>query len=273
MLLGAGSTDGRPSVLQYSSPDLRSWRPDGVLVEQGPGGPGGTVWECPQLFGLDGAWVLVVSLWDERPQGVACAVGDYDGHRFTPRSWQRLAADPLYAPTTFADAAGRRCALAWVQESGPVDAGWAGALSVPWLLTRTGDRVVVAPHPDVDSLRTGVLRADTTPLPPYLDVELDADPGVALSLEEAGRPLVTVAVGDDVRLDVPGQPDVAVPAEPGADGAVRVRLLVDVGVVELFTGGRVVAARTEACVAPTLRVWSAHRPRAMTVHSMAPSVG
>src|SRR3712207_9005316 len=33
MLLGAGSTAGSPSVLQYSSRDLRSWRGDGVLVE------------------------------------------------------------------------------------------------------------------------------------------------------------------------------------------------------------------------------------------------
>ncbi|UOY02889.1 glycoside hydrolase family 32 protein [Blastococcus sp. PRF04-17] len=129
MLLGAGSIDGRPSVLQFTSPDLRSWRPDGVLVTGDRDGPGGTVWECPQLFALDDAWVLIVSVWDEEPRDVACAVGDYDGSRFTPRAWQPLAGFPVYATTAFADAAGRRCALSWLQEGGP--AGGTGPARSP----------------------------------------------------------------------------------------------------------------------------------------------
>ena len=52
-----------------------------------------------------------MSVWDDGPRGVACAVGDYDGRRFTARSWQRLAADPFYATTAFADSRGRRCVL------------------------------------------------------------------------------------------------------------------------------------------------------------------
>ena len=59
---------------QYSSPDLRRWTDDGVLAEPGPGGPdpvaAGSVWECPQLFQLDGSWVLLVSVWNEVPGGV-----------------------------------------------------------------------------------------------------------------------------------------------------------------------------------------------------------
>ena len=46
-------------------------------------------------------------MWDDVPGGVAYALGDYDGRRFTPRGWHRLAGDPLYATTTFLDAAGR----------------------------------------------------------------------------------------------------------------------------------------------------------------------
>jgi beta-fructofuranosidase len=259
MAVGAGSTGGLPSVLQYSSPDLRRWRPEGVLAqpEADSPGPGGTVWECPQLFPLDGAWVLVVSVWDETPGGVAYAVGDYDGRRFTARAWHRLAADPLYATTAFTDAQGRRCALSWLQEMDEGESAWAGALSVPWLLRRDGDRVAVGPHPDVDTLRTGI-RAQCGPqpltaepllmggLPASADVELRADPAgrpLRLTLDEAGGRLLTVvAEPGELRLVVPGRPDTRAPLRPGPDGALELRLLVDAGVVEAFPGGGAVAA-------------------------------
>jgi beta-fructofuranosidase len=261
MALGAGSPGGRPSVVQFSSPDLRSWRTDGVLAEPDPrqAGPGGAVWECPQLFRLGDAWALVVSVWDEGPGGVACALGDYDGGRFTARSWQRLADDPLYATTTFSDGAGRRCAFSWLQEAGPVDGEWAGALTVPWLVDRDGDRVAVRPHPDVDGLRTGMrARRGPEPLgrdplilghvPALADVELHADPaGGPLRLDvdgPAGR-VLTVALdpaAGELRLAVPGRPDAGAPLGPDADGAVRLRLLLDAGVVEAFPGGGAVAA-------------------------------
>jgi beta-fructofuranosidase len=261
MALGAGSTDGRPSVVQFSSPDLREWRTDGVLAEPEPEqpGPGGAVWECPQLFRLGDAWALMVSVWDEGPGGVACALGDFDGRRFTAGSWQRLADDPLYATTTFADAAGRRCALSWLQEADPVDDGWAGALSVPWLLEREGDRVTVRPHPDVDGLRSGVsaqrgpgpLGSDPLVLgaiPALADVELHAEPaGGPLQVDvdgPAGRVLAAALdpARGELRLSVPGRPDARAPLRPEVDGAVRLRLLLDVGVVEAFPGGGAVAA-------------------------------
>jgi beta-fructofuranosidase len=261
MAVGAGSTGGQPSVLQYSSPDLRRWRADGVLAEPGPGrpGPGGTVWECPQLFRLDGAWALVVSVWDEVPGAVACALGDYDGRRFTPRDWHWLATGPCYATTVFSDAQGRRCAFSWLQETGAADGDWAGALSVPWLLAADGDRVAVRPHPDVDTLRTGV-RAQSEPrplsseplvlgpLPAQADVELRADPAgepLLLTLDEpSGRLLTVVAdpAAGQLRLTVPDGPESCAPLRPEPDGAVELRLLVDAGVVEAFTGGGSVAA-------------------------------
>ena len=262
MAVGAGSTDGSPSVLQYSSPDLRRWRSDGVLARPEPGrpGPGGAVWECPQLFELDGAWVLVVSVWDEEPGGVACAIGDYDGRRFTAHAWHRLADVPLYATTVFADADGRRCALCWIQEVDRADGVWAGALSVPWLLSRDGDRLDVRPHPDVETLRTGV-RARRGPealsaepllvgaLPAHCDVELHAHPAgepLRLTLDDpAGRLLTVVADprAGEARLLVPGRPDSSAALRPRPDGVLELRLLVDAGIVEAFAGGGAVAAR------------------------------
>ncbi|MCW2634883.1 MAG: glycoside hydrolase family 32 protein [Blastococcus sp.] len=270
MVVGAGSAEGQPSVLQYSSPDLRRWRPDGVVAgpETDVEGPGGAVWECPQLFPFGDAWALVVSVWNEEPAGLACAVGDYDGRRFTARSWQRLADNPLYAATVFADAQGRRCALSWLQEAagtdsadGAPESAWAGALSVPWLLVPDGDRLAVRPHPDVDTLRTGVrgrlgpssLSAEPTllgDLPGSADVELRADPAggpVLVTVDEAGGRLLTVEAdpgAGELRLLVSGMPDARAPLHLDPDGALNLRLLLDAGVVEAFPGGgAVVAAR------------------------------
>jgi beta-fructofuranosidase len=258
MAVGAGTTGRRPAVLQYSSADLRTWRPDGVLAEPAPGpdGPGGAVWECPQLFPLDGAWVLLVSVWDDGPAHVAYAVGNYDGRRFTARSWRRLADDACYAATAFADAGGRRCALAWVR--GVAGPDWAGALTVPWLLGREGDRLTFSPHPDVDTLRTGVpadagpavLSAGTpltVPVGRHADVLLRADPGVlevALDASGGGLLAVTVEPSDaGVRVSAPDQADVRLPLPPGARARLDLRLLVDSGLVEVFCGGEVAVAR------------------------------
>ena len=291
MAVGAGSATGSPSVLQFSSPDLQRWAEDGVLADPGGGGPGGSVWECPQLFVLDGASVLLVSVWDEVPGGVACAVGDHDGVRFTARSWHRLAGHPLYATTTFDDAAGRRCAMSWVQDAGPAEGAWAGTLTVPWLLGRDGDRVCVRPHPDVDSLRTGLLveagpvvlgerPLDAGPVGDCCDVELVA----------GGTPLFLALRDDDgllvgVDLD-PGAGTATlstragsvepVPLRPTGDGDVALRLLVDTTVVELFpSGGAVAAVRTPPPAGPVSL--SASGPgatvRRLAVHGMERALG
>jgi beta-fructofuranosidase len=191
---------------------------------------------------------------------VAVAVGDYDGRCFTARSWHRLAAEPLYATTAFADAAGRRCALSWVQEPGPAAGAWAGTLTVPWLLERRGERVAVLPHPDVAAARTGVL-AEIGPAPlsgeplvvgpvePSLDLELHAEPAgrpIELAIGEAGGELVRLVLDADageVQLLRPDRDVARVPLVPGADGTVALRVLLDASVLEVFPGGGAVAAQ------------------------------
>jgi beta-fructofuranosidase len=116
MLLGGSGT-----VLQYRSDNLETWGYDGI-VASAPG-------ECPQLFPLGGAWVLLMSVPGD---GVRYAVGDYDGATFTHGGWDRLTDGPA---TAFVDAAGRRCVLT----------------GVPLALRLAGDRLLADPHPDVPS--------------------------------------------------------------------------------------------------------------------------
>jgi beta-fructofuranosidase len=274
MVVGGGRDDGRaggrPIAVQYSSPDLRRWTLDGVLAEaDGPG----SVWECAQLVRVDGAWVLLVSVWDDgSPQHVAYAVGELDGDRFTPGPWRRFTAtDAVYATTTFPDAAGRTCAISWVREPGAPGTEWAGVLSLPVVLGRDGDRLLLAPHPDVDGLRTAML-ADTSatdaggadgdvlgPFEPFLDIEVD------LAAEPA-----RLAVGDLLTLDAgaagpvlkrPGRPDQRLPASG------RVRLLLDAELAEVFAGGDVAVVRVDPAAGPV--AVSVQGVRRITVHALS----
>jgi beta-fructofuranosidase len=266
MVVGGGLADGRPAAVQYSSPDLRRWTQDGVVaVEAGPG----SVWECVQLFALDGAEVLLVSVWDDgSPRSVACAVGSRDGRRFTPGAWRPFTAtDAVYATTTFADAAGRRCAISWVREPGIPGAGWAGVLTLPVVLGRDGDRVLVAPHPDVDGLRGAVL-ADTAPgdgevlgpFEPFFDLVAEIGGPARLTVGD----LLTLDVGSDaVALRRPGRPDEHLPHRGGP-----VRLLLDAELAEVFAGGDAAVVRVDPAPAPVPVTVSGQGVRRLTIHAM-----
>ena len=252
MVVGGGRADGTATAWLYRSPDLRAWELEGVLAERSGAQTDplwtGTAWECVQLAEVDGAWVLVVSVWDGDPRYVACAVGDFDGGRFTARRWQRLSATDLpYATTVFRDAAGRPCLLSWIREPEREPTGeWAGMLSVPWTLQVRDDRVHLAPHPDVATLRTGPAAriegaGGTAPLPPFLDVEVDAPDGGLLELRGSSGLLLGVEVrADAASLVVPGHDPVGVPVSPGRGPALR--LLLDAGLVEVATSAGASAA-------------------------------
>ncbi|MEU4561940.1 hypothetical protein AB0F72_26450 [Actinoplanes sp. NPDC023936] len=93
----------------------------------------------PQLFPLDGVWVLLAD--------ASYAVGDYDGRTFTPQTRGVFGRGRLGRVVTFADAAGRRCALA--QLPGP-----AGAFSLPWVLSVRARTLLATPHPHLDPYLT-----------------------------------------------------------------------------------------------------------------------
>jgi beta-fructofuranosidase len=283
MVIGGGRADGAAAAWLYRSPDLRSWRLEGVLAERSVREAEpvwtGSAWECVQLIDVDGAWVLVVSVWAGEPRFVVCGVGTFDGNGFTARAWQRLdATDVPYATTTFRDAVGRPCALSWLREPGPVGTAWAGALSLPWLLAVRDDRVVLAPHPDVATLRAGRFATvdgpgEAGPFPPHLDVEVVLDPASRGCLElvgDGGRLLaVELETGAaSTRLRVPGRDDVAL-RQP-SDSAPRMRLFLDAGLVEVITdAGDVASLRLPAPGSVRVRVSAG---AAVTVHRMPAGV-
>ena len=155
MLVGTSLQDGTAAAASFSSRDRLSWTYDGLAAQRSGSEVDpvwtGTLWECPQIFEIDGKHVLVTSVWeDDVLHYVAYAVGDYENGRFSARRWHRLTyGDSYYAPSFFRDRDGEPNLIFWLRGVADESSGWASAHSVPHRLTLVGDRLVAQPHPDV----------------------------------------------------------------------------------------------------------------------------
>ncbi|MEV2234050.1 glycoside hydrolase family 32 protein [Streptomyces phaeochromogenes] len=264
-LIGAGHSDGTPSVLLYDCDDLAHWRFAGVLLDGNDPvatdvfGDKATGWECPQLFATAGGqWVLVVSLWDGDPMGTGFLTGrlepDSDGGlRFGTRTGGRLDhGRDFYAPAVLQEA-DRALMWGWsweAREQGEVDAaGWAGVLTAPRVVGVHPDGALsVAPAPELQLLRAAAPFAtapERTPLPQSYDLTVTAStPTTVTLLRSASGAELTVRLDPEegtVTLDRSDWP------RPRSEGSVplvvraparEVRILVDGSLFELFADDR-----------------------------------
>jgi sucrose-6-phosphate hydrolase SacC (GH32 family) len=152
MVCGSGK-DGVGKVLLFRSHDLLNWEYGGVLFEDASCGP---VLECPDLFPLDGRWVLMFSMIGRERRSTQFVVGDFDGERFTERSRCTPEEGPhFYAPQTFEAPDGRRILFGWLYSwSKKLDEGadYAGALTIPRELYIKGDTVRMRPAREAEPL-------------------------------------------------------------------------------------------------------------------------
>jgi beta-fructofuranosidase len=162
MLVGTGLTGGVAAASSFRSSDLRNWTFDGIAAqrsgtERQPVWTG-TLWECPQIFAIDGRHVLVTSVWaDDVLHHVAYGVGRYQDGRFNAESWGQLTyGTSYYAPSFYRDRDGRPGLIYWMRGVLDATAGRAGALSVPHLLRLDGDQLSSAPHPDLRRFATPI---------------------------------------------------------------------------------------------------------------------
>ncbi|MEN9922700.1 MAG: Beta-fructosidase [Actinomycetota bacterium] len=156
MSIGAGLKDFGGCVLQFSSDDGLSWSYDGILASRSAMESvpieTGTVWECPQFFQLGNLWCLIISsINPDSYQQVQYALGEYDGFSFEPRIWGDLGFSEIpYASTTFQDSEGNVCMMSWLRESGSTS-DYAGAQSIPLILTNRNDGLRVEIHPTLNA--------------------------------------------------------------------------------------------------------------------------
>jgi len=155
MLVGTALQGHVAAAASFSSPDRLTWTYDGIAASRPSSETDpvwtGSLWECPQLFEVDGQHVLVTSVWDEDVLNyVVYAVGSYEDGLFQARQWHRLTyGDSYYAPSFFRDRDGQPCLIFWLR--GPIDkeAGWAGAHSIPYRLSVADGRLVMRLHPEI----------------------------------------------------------------------------------------------------------------------------
>lgn len=165
MVQGARTMDDRGELLVFASDDKWRWTHINTLTTPEPFG---YMWECPDLFELDGQWFLVCS-----PQGVpheqtrfqnqySCGYfplyGDFRGS-YTLGAYRELDCGfDFYAPQSFLDGA-RRLMIGWMgmpdadYHNPTVANGWQHGMTVPCTLTRRGETLLRYPAAELDALR------------------------------------------------------------------------------------------------------------------------
>ena len=163
MVLGARTLEDKGEVLVLESTDKLHWAHINTLTTPEPFG---YMWECPDLFCLDGQWYLVVS-----PQGIPCrnvygcgyfaVQGDWRGECTLGRFHEMDAGFDYYAPQSFADGAGRRIQMGWMGmpdadygNAPTVAHGWQHCMTVPRVLAKGPDGTLLQnPVPELKAQR------------------------------------------------------------------------------------------------------------------------
>lgn len=164
MVLGARTLEDKGEVLVFESADKLHWAHINTLTTPEPFG---YMWECPDLFCLDGQWYLAVS-----PQGIQCqniygcgyfaVYGDWRAHCTLGEFHEMDAGFDYYAPQSFVDENGRRIQIGWMGmpdadygNAPTVAHGWQHCFTVPRLLTKGENGTLLqTPVPELDARRS-----------------------------------------------------------------------------------------------------------------------
>lgn len=175
MALGGRKKNDQGAVLIYRSENLKNWTYDREITTEEPFG---YMWECPDMFKIEGQQVLSVS-----PQGLKreeyrfqnvyqsgyflLKDGKMDVKEF--QEWD-MGFD-FYAPQTFEDARGRRILIGWMglpdvegEYTNPTaeKEGWQHCLTVPREIRLHNGRLYQYPVEELKVLRGRDFRIDET---------------------------------------------------------------------------------------------------------------
>ncbi len=168
--IGSGVLGQGGKVLLYRSKDLRHWEylhvvASGKGTRKQAANPVavGDMWECPDLFPLDGKHVLIYS--SMRQVHWQTGVLDEAKMKFYPEKRGVLDYGAYYAAKTQTDKHGRRIAWGWIRETRPraaySAAGWACMMSLPRRLRLRADgELSIEVDPAVERLRMDEQRLD-----------------------------------------------------------------------------------------------------------------
>ncbi|MBG9658021.1 sucrose-6-phosphate hydrolase [Cytobacillus firmus] len=173
MIVGAQTLKQEGAAVLFASKDLYHWEEKGKIAGAWMNGleDFGYMWECPDLFELDGQEILLVSPQGLEPSGYEyhnlfqsgyfAGKLDYEKAIFNHGSFAELDRGfDFYAPQTFKDDSGRRILYGWMgitdedESSQPtVSYRWIHALTMPRVLDMKNGRLIQIPVEELKKLR------------------------------------------------------------------------------------------------------------------------
>ena len=168
MVQGARDCESKGCVLLFESEDLMTWKYfDRIAPEE----KFGYMWECPDLFEVDGQEILIAC-----PQGVPKSGHDYqnvyqcgyfpiemdfENKKYKLGEFHELDKGfDIYATQTFLDENGRRILIGWMgipdadyDNDATVEYDWIHALTMPRVLTYQDGKLIQKPLEELKSLR------------------------------------------------------------------------------------------------------------------------
>lgn len=199
-VVGNRPADGSGQILFYTSKDAFWWEFKSVLVSNY--NRFGKMWECPDLFKLDGKWVLITSPQDMLPEGfeyhngngTLCLIGDFDEEKGVFKEMHNQSIDygiDFYAPQTVVTPDGRRVMIGWMQNWDSCgirspEEHWFGQMSLPRELSVKNGRLYQTPIRELDGMRRN--KVEYTGVTVAENIWLDGMKGRRIDMEVIIRP-------------------------------------------------------------------------------------
>lgn len=200
-VLGNRTEDGSGAILLYRSEDGFNWKFVSILDRSY--NEFGRMWECPDMFTLDGRDVIITSPQDmsalglefHSGNGTLALMGQVKESVFLRDNVQAIDYGlDFYAPQTLEAPDGRRIMIAWMQNwdttgGCPAGAKWFGQMTTPRELTIRNDRLVQNPIRELEKLRGRRVAYKNVPV--HEEVSLTGVYGRVVDMT------VTIKPGDD----------------------------------------------------------------------------
>lgn len=164
-IIGCKNQENDGQVVIFQSKNLKNWEFVNCLDQSEH--RYGAMWECPDLFELDGQDVLITSpqfmeadeLEFHNGNGTMCIIGKVDeNYRFIRNRIHAIDYGlDFYAPQTIKAPDGRRIMIGWMQSWDnhitPEEFEWSGVMSIPRVLSIKHNRLYQYPVAEIESYR------------------------------------------------------------------------------------------------------------------------
>lgn len=178
MVIGAQDINKYGCCVMFVSNNLEQWSYQGVLAGSMRNGLDdyGYMWECPDLFTIDGRDILLVcpqgmdpkenAFQNKYQSGYFIGKMDYEKTVFHTESFIELDRGfDFYAPQTMVDAKGRRLLFAWMGMTDEREAlhptiahDWVHAMTIPRELFLSGEKLCQRPVAELQNLRSNLVK-------------------------------------------------------------------------------------------------------------------